>query len=313
MVATSTAILSDAVVPGGLLAGVVNVLVTMSPDLYLSFIRIWITLASFLGLRKKPHAWGVTYDSVTKRPIDPVYLSLCDAESGKELASAISGLDGRYGFLASPGTYEIRVNKTHYQFPSERLRGSDSDIIYSNLYFGGAITIDSDGLITKNIPLDPVGFDWNQFAKSNKSILKFYGHLSALQGKLTNWFFTFGFLVSVALLFWSYQPFNIAIALLYTVVGVTYSLSHRAPGSGRIEEVKNGWPIPYAIVRVFSLDSKTELAHCVCDKYGRYYCLVPPGDYLVRVERKDDGGDYRLAHSSIVRAPHGIIRKKFRV
>jgi hypothetical protein len=313
MVATSTAVLSDAFVPGGLLAGALNILVMMSPDLYLSFLRIWITLASFLGLRKKPHAWGVTYDSVTKRPIDPVYLSLCEADTGKELANTISGLDGRYGFLATPGTYEIKVDKTHYQFPSERLRGSTSDIIYSNLYFGGPLTIDKDGLITKNIPLDPLDFDWNQFAKSNKSILKFYGHLSALQGKIMNAFFTFGFLVSVVLLFLSYQPLNIAIAILYTVIGVTYSLSHRAPGSGRIEEAKNHWPIPYAIVRVFSLDSKVELAHSVCDKYGRYYCLVPPGDYLVRIERKDNRGDYELAHSSIVHAPHGIIRKKFKI
>jgi hypothetical protein len=313
MIATSTVVLSDAFVPGGLLAGVLNVLVTMSPDLSLSFLRIWITLASFLGLRKKPHAWGVTFDSVTKRPIDPVYLSLCEVESGKVLANTVSGLDGRYGFLALPGTYEIKVDKTHYQFPSERLRGFAADIIYSDLYFGGPVTIDNAGLIIKNIPLDPLGFDWNQFAKSNKSILKFYGHLSALEGKIMNVFFTFGFLISVALLFLSYQPLNIVIAILYTVVGVTYSLAHRAPGSGRIEEAKNGWPIPYAIVRVFSLDSKVELAHSVCDKYGRYYCLVPPGDYLVRIERKNDKGDYELAHSSIIHAAHGIIRKKFKV
>lgn len=282
----------------------------MLPDLSLSFLRIWITVASFLGLRKKPHAWGVTYDSVTKRPIDPVYLTLIDS-SGQEVGNTISGLDGRYGFLVPPGTYEIKVNKTHYEFPSKRLAGRRADIVYSDLYFGGLVNVERDGLVVKNIPLDPLGFDWNQFAKSDKRLLRFYRQINALQAKIANWFFTFGFIVSVALLFLSYQPLNIAIAVLYSLVGVVYSLSHRALPSGLVEEKRKGWPVPFAILRVFSLNGRTEVAHSVCDKYGRYYCLVPPGDYRVQVERRNAHGDYDRVLTQVMAAPHGIIRKRF--
>jgi hypothetical protein len=170
-----------------------------------------------------------------------------------------------------------------------------------------------DGLVVKNIPLDPIGFDWNQFAKSDRRLLRFYRQINALQSKIANGFFTFGFIASVVLLFLSYQPLNIAIAVLYTIVGAVYSLSHRAPPSGLVEEKRRGWPVPFAILRVFSFDGRTEVAHSVCDKYGRYYCLVPPGDYRVQVERRDARGAYEKVLTQPITAPHGIIRKKFRI
>jgi hypothetical protein len=54
------------------------------------------------GLKKKAPPWGVVYDSVTKRPLDPAYVVLKNLQ-GKQIASAITDLDGRYGFLVEPG------------------------------------------------------------------------------------------------------------------------------------------------------------------------------------------------------------------
>src|SRR3989344_908324 len=212
---------SDWLVQGGLVAGGLNLLLVLLPDLSFSLIRIWVVAASFLGLRKRPRAWGVVYDSVTKRPLDPVYLSLLD-EGQKEIASTITSLDGRYGFLVPPGVYTLLVKKTHYRFPSNRLLGLESDVLYSDLYFGGQITVGVNGLMTKNIPLDPLAFDWNQFAKRDKRLLRFYARASALEARLISWFFTIGFFASIILLFLSYDLLNIAIALLYIGVGIIH-------------------------------------------------------------------------------------------
>lgn len=303
---------SSLLVPGGLLAGVVNLLLAMLPDFYLSLIRIWITIASFLGLRKKPPAWGVVYDSVTKRPLDPVYVSLYDA-AGREIASTITSLDGRYGFLVPPGNYQIKAEKTHYRFPSRRLFGLDSDILYSGLYFGGPLTVTREGLVAHNIPLDPLAFDWNQFAKKDRKLLRFYARLSALQTRLVSWFFSVGFFASVVLLFLSYNPLNIAIALLYIGVGIIHSITQRSRISGVVLERGTKLPLPFAIVRVYSADGATEIAHTVSDRYGRYYALVPPGNYQVRIERKNNDGSYSPAGQLNVRAPHGIVREKLKI
>ncbi len=303
---------STLIIKGGLLAGLLNLALTMGPDFYLSFIRIWVTIASFLGLRKKPRAWGVVYDSVTKRPLDPAYVSLYSG-SGREIASTITSLDGRYGFLVPPGTYSLKVEKTHYHFPSKRLLGLDSDVLYSDLYFGGPIEVDERGLMVKNIPLDPLAFDWNQFAKKDRQLLRFYARISAWQARLISWFFTVGFFASVILLFLSYEPVNIAIALLYVAVGIVHSVMHHSQLAGAVIERATKAPSPFAIVRIFSSDGTTEIGHAVADKYGHYYCLVPPGRYLARIERKNADGSYAPAAETPLEAPAGIIKEKFRI
>jgi hypothetical protein len=80
--------------------------------------RVFGLIAEGLGLRKKRRPWGTVYDSVTKRPLDPAYVTLIDTETGKSVASAITDLDGRYGFLVAPGKYRITTQKTNYEFPS---------------------------------------------------------------------------------------------------------------------------------------------------------------------------------------------------
>lgn len=297
---------------GGLLAGLLNLVVVMGPDFYLSFIRVWVTVASFLGLHKQPRAWGVVYDSVTKRPLDPAYVSLFD-ETGRELASTITSIDGRYGFLVPPGAYTLKVERTHYHFPSKRLLGLESDVLYSDLYFGGPITVDEQGLVLHNIPLDPLAFDWNEFAKKDRKLLRFYARISALQGRLISWFFIVGFCASIILPFISRQPVNIAIALLYIAIGIVQSVMHHSDLAGMVVEQKSKTPAPFAIVRVFSADGATEIGHAVADQFGRYYCLVPPGNYLAKIERKNEDGSYTEVAHTPVTAPTGIIKEKFRI
>ena len=118
--------------------------------------------------------WGTVYDSITKQPLDPAYVTLID-QNGKKIASAITDLDGRYGFLTETGTYRIEANKTHYIFPSKKLAGRTQDELYANLYFGELFDVRSrNEAVIRNIPLDPINFDWNEFAKRDKKLMKYY-------------------------------------------------------------------------------------------------------------------------------------------
>ena len=82
--------------------------------------------------RRKP--WGTVYDAVTKRPIDPAYVTVMKGR--EKIAEAITDINGRYGFLLSAGTYQLRAQKTHYIFPSQLMNRAVSDEVYNNLYYG---------------------------------------------------------------------------------------------------------------------------------------------------------------------------------
>src|SRR6185295_3255558 len=98
-------------------------------------------------------------------PLDPVIVLLRDLK-GNDVASAVTDIDGRYGFFVKPGKYQLLAKKTNYFFPSLKLNEKKDDEIYTNLYFGETIEITKPGqIIDKNIPLDPIDFDWNEFAK----------------------------------------------------------------------------------------------------------------------------------------------------
>ena len=69
-------------------------------------------------------------------------------------------------------------------------------------------------IINKNIPLDPIGFDWNEFAKSKSEFFKIY-----FGKKLTNRVFGLlsGLIISVASLIISPSWLDI-IVLLFTLL-----------------------------------------------------------------------------------------------
>src|SRR5581483_3636913 len=140
-------------------------------DLWLLILRTIYELLTFFGLRKKRRRWGTVYDSNDKQPLDPVMMELIDADSGSILEQAITDLTGRFGFLDRVGKFLIRARKTHYQFPSTKITGQ-SDGVYDNLYHGEVIEVKESGdVLSPNVPMDPLAFDWNQ--KDKQRIVKF--------------------------------------------------------------------------------------------------------------------------------------------
>jgi len=284
-------------------------------EIFLIPLRLFGLLLTALGLKKRFLPWGTVYDSVTKQPLDPAYVVLKNVKTGESF-SAITDLDGRYGFLVQPGVYQISVRKTNYRFPSKKLSNVIGDEIYPDLYFGQDIEIKKYGqAIVKNIPLDPIGFDWNEFTKKNKNLMKFYSRWDVVVRKISDFLFAIGLVVAIVAYFAAPYPYNTVIVGLYLFMLLLGVMGVRPKKFGSIIEKATGMPLSFAIIKVLMLGSDIEVAHRVADKYGRYYCLVPKEKYYVKIKKKNTDGSYSLVYTSPVIdvSKNGIIKERFTV
>lgn len=304
-IVTTAGVVNGGVVVTGALAG------TTATDLFFLPIKLWGLLLSAFGLKRRNRPWGTVYDSVTKQPIDPAYVTLTNLDT-KEENTSITDLDGRYGFLVSPGRYTLSAAKTNYTFPSKKLFGKNEDELYTNLYFGDEIIIETDNtLINKNIPLDPDKFDWNEFVKGKKKLMRFYSKRKKILNILSDWLFRIGFVISMVSLFLVPAPYNLVIFILYILLVILRRFGLKQKALGSLTE-EGGDPLSFAIIRVFDSELNVEITNKVADKIGRYYCLVSKGKYYVKVEKKNDDESYSTVHTSeIFEAKDGIINKNF--
>ena len=282
-------------------------------ELFLIPFRLWSLLLAALGIKKRNRPWGTVYDSVTKQPLDPAYVILEDL-NGNEVASSITDLDGRYGFLVPAGEYRMTAKKTNYSFPSTKLAGKSKDELYSELYFSEIINVEEGGVISKNIPMDPLKFDWNEFAKKDKNIMRFFGKRDLWIARISNILFIFGFIITVVAVTVSPVFYNIVILVVYLILFVLKRtvLKPRAYGYINSKETKN--PLSFAVMRVFYAGSENEVIHKVTDKTGKYYCLVPNGKYYTKIENKNEDQSYSLVHvSEPIEVKNGYISEKFEI
>lgn len=296
----------------GLISGLFGSHFVLSNLLFFPYRLISLLLLA-LGLKKKIVPWGVVYDSVTKQPLDPVYLTL-QTNDGKIVAEAITDLDGRYGFLVGPGTYRIFAQKTNYIFPSKKLFGKEKDEFYDNLYFGEPIEVKEGGVIKKNIPMDPEKFDWNEFAKRSKRLLKFHSRLDLWWRRISQFIFILGFWISMFSCFIEPVFYNFLIFGIYLVLYFFKILGIGQKDFGLILEKETGYPLSFAPLRVILPETEKELFVRITDRLGRYYILVPKGEYKIKIEEKLEDGSYQLRYIlPKIKTKRGIINKLFKV
>ncbi len=254
-------------------------------------IRIWNMIPVLMGYRRKKRPWGTVYDSVTKQPLDPVYVTL-KTKDGEEKGTSITDLDGRYGFLAEAGSYIISANKTNYIFPSVKMAGKEKDELYDSLYFGDDIQVEKkEDVVYKNIPMDAINFNWNEFEKSkNKKLMKFYSKTDLFFGRIANIAFVAGLVSSVILFFLNNSLLNTIILILYAAIIILRMFGVKPRKSGRVVD-SEGFPLSFGIVRVFS-SSNREVAHSIVGKTGKYYMLVPNGEYFAKIQKKTGEDSY---------------------
>jgi hypothetical protein len=278
-------------------------------DIYLMVVRAFGSILGFFGLKKKNKPWGTVYDSVTKRPIDPAYISVFNQSTpDKEIASAITDIDGRYGLFLPQGAYTMTAGKTHYQFPSTVLRGKKEDELYDNLYFGDPFVTSGGEVINLNIPIDPIGFDWNEFAKSQTAYFKVFSDKELKMARVTKWVTWLGFLATAVSLLLSPSYLNIVLFISYLVLfafQMWWKEYHKIVGVRRGD---TGEVIPFAIVRAFYADINQEVKHVVTDALGRFYILVRPGKYYFTIDhRQPDGAYARVFQSQSMDLKKGVL------
>jgi hypothetical protein len=280
-------------------------------DLWLIWLRFLGLLLGAIGLKKKSRSWGTVYDSITKRPLDPVYVSLVDVATNKEVAGAITDIDGRYGFLVMPGKYKIVAQKTNYIQPSVKMKGQLFDEVYNDLYFGEEILVTEEGqIIAKNIPMDSFSFDWNEFAKTKMNVNKFIRQKDITWAKISGIIFFIGAIVAFVAVFAAPEPYNYIIAGFYTLAYVLNYVVFGTKKSGTLTEKNTNSPLSFAIVSIFREGEDTPLTKKIADKFGSYYSLVPKGRYYIKVEKKNDDGTYKeIFQSSVVVIKGGVINE----
>lgn len=282
-------------------------------EFFLIIFRLWSIILSAIGFRKKTQSWGTVYDSVTKQPLDPAYVVLKD-KFGKVVATSITDMNGRYGFLAKPGIYHIVAQKTNYINPSVKLRGKNSDEFYDNLYFGEDIQITNDDVVNKNIPMDPDKFDWNEFTKRKDKLVVLKNPLIRVFFKISNTLFILGFIFAVGLLILKPDIFNILILSTYLILFILRKANKKIKSFGTIFDKNSGLPMSFAVVRVFlkGVEGK-EIFHRVADEFGHYYCLLPKkGEYYIAIDKKNKDGSYsNVFLSGILDTKKGILKEDF--
>ncbi|HEY4514721.1 MAG TPA: hypothetical protein VJJ22_01015 [Candidatus Paceibacterota bacterium] len=274
--------------------------VTSFYDLYLLILRFGGVLLGILGIRRKHKPWGTVYDSVTKRPLDPAYVQVREISTdgkSKSVADAITDLDGRYGFLIPGGVYTLEAGKTNYTFPSVVLSGKHTDELYDNLYYGEELVTSQGELITRNIPLDPVGFDWNEFVKNKQALFRLYSRKEKVKAFIFDSLYLLGFLFTLLATIISPSVFNFILLGIYVVVFIFQTYWHSIWKAITVKDTDNE-PYSFAIVRVFLSNLNQEVKRVVTDGFGRFYLLVSPGTYYITVDAKVGDGSYRRVYRS---------------
>ena len=256
---------------------------------------------------------GVVYDSSNKEPLDPVYVSVIDTKTNTEVANQITDLWGRFGFVLNAGTYKVVAQKTHYQFPSQKLSGVVSDEIYDNLYFGQPFqVIDEQHVVAMNIPMDKIETDWNQQEKHRLHFMQYLLNGQTKYGWIFNLFFVIGFFASLLITYLNPVWWNVIMTVLYVPLALLQVYGHKWIPVGVL--TKNGIPLANVTVRVRN-EHGYEVGHKVTNAQGGYYLLVPAGKiYSISVDQKNADNTFTTLFTSqplFIRT--GVINRSFEI
>ena len=161
--------------------------------------------------------------------------------------------------------------------------------------------------------MDPENFDWNEFAKRDQKLMKFYSKRDIWLNRIANSLFTIGFAISLIAVISAPILYNIIIIALYIVMLIIRETGLKQRVFGRILS-QNGVPYSFAVVRVYTADGSLEVSRRIANKYGKYYCLIQNGHYTLTIEKKNPDESYTLIHKSeVFEVKHGVINKHFKI
>lgn len=306
VVDVTTKMVSTAAVGTAVASGAVSLmpLATSVSDFSFLPLRIFSLIGSIFVRRKRKN-WGIVYDSITKQPLDPAYVVLKDKD-GKEIDTRITDMTGRFGFLVAPGDYYIEANKTHYEFPSKKLLGV-TDEIYDHLYRGELLKITDPSFININVPMDPVGFDWNEAIKNN--YVKFDYRSEVIRRWLPDFLFLIGFVLTIVTWLLNPTSFNQALIWFFVILFLLRRFGFKQKNWGLILDKETKKPVAFANLKIFYANLNQQIHRVITDISGRYFALVEPGDYDLLVEEKVEENYLPIEKYRGIKAKNGLLNK----
>ena len=164
----------------------------------------------------------------------------------------------------------------------------------------------------KNIPMDPLDFDWNEYAKREQNLMKFYSKRQSQIERIANILFYLGFAFSCFSVFVVPNKYNYIVFALYCALFILRRTILKSRPFGAVIDKNTNLPLPFAILRFAYAGTGVEVIHRITDGTGHYYCLLPNGDYVVQIERKLPDGTYATVASGVpVTVSHGYLAKAF--
>ena len=173
--------------------------------------------------------------------------------------------------------------------------------------------IEKEGqIIAKNIPMDSLSFDWNEFAKTKMNVNAFMKGRDITWAKISKVLFFIGAIVSFIAVIFAPAPYNLIIAIFYVLAYIFNYIVLKTKKSGTLLEKKTKIPLSFAIVKIFREGEDSPLTKKIADKFGDYYALVPKGNYYVEIDEKTNSGDYKkVFKTDVMEIDSGIINMNF--
>jgi hypothetical protein len=233
-----------------------------------------ITRPVYIALKKRGAGYGIVFDSATNAPVALATVRLLDLHN-LPVSSAVTDRKGRYRLAASKGEYYVDVVKTGYQFPSQHFDRRCG--AYDNVLPTHHIKVQDYGMITKNIPIDPVA------AGTASRLLPricLSTNVQFLIGYLSPFVVILVPLSSPSFLSWSVYAVYVAIT-----IGRIATFRPSAPAFGTIKDSRTGRPLEKAVVRIFEAKFNKLLETQVTSHRGRYAFVIRPGAYYVLIQK----------------------------
>lgn len=244
---------------------------------YLFFLLflLHITRPVYIAIKKRGAGYGVVFDSITGKPVPLATVRLVDLHN-LPVSSAVTDKHGRYRLAASTGEYYIDVVKTGFTFPSQRF--DKRYAAYDNTLPTHHIKVQDYGIITKNIPVDPL----EQMATSRflRPRIRLSTNIQFLIGYLTPFIVIIFPLRYPSIYSWTMYAMYVSIA-----IGRIATFRPPAPAFGTIKDARTLRPMEKVVVRIFESRFNKLLETQVTSPRGRYAFMIRPGAYYVLIQK----------------------------
>jgi hypothetical protein len=224
--------------------------------------RILFHALTWFWKRKSKQPWGIVFDKGTGAPV--AFARIILTQEGKTVSTQTTDLQGKYGFSANKGKYQLYISHSDYlDFVSDIEVGYDGEIISKDFEVSAKSRDDVNS-----------GIRWT-FYRLKKEIAK---NLFILNTTL----FSIGFVYTLFAITNHLTVINYVILSLYIfqfiLMFVFYFFKDKE--SGQVIDIASGLPVSGAIVRIFDDERQIDIA--ITDTQGRYSFILEPGNYYIK-------------------------------